>query len=76
MQRGAAMPRLLEALTMGWRRLAVAEGDPAPRQIVGGELDGDAVPGEDADVVLAHFAAEIAEHLMLVFELDGEHRVR
>jgi hypothetical protein len=55
--------------------LAVTEGDAAAGEVVGGELDGDAVAGEDADVVLAHLAGEVTEDGVAVFEFDAEHGV-
>ena len=55
--------------------LLVAVGDAAAGEVVGGDFDGDAVAGEDADVVLAHLAADVAEEAVAVVQLDAEHRV-
>ena len=41
----------------------MAEDDAAFGEVVGGELDLDAVAGEDADEVFAHFAGDDAEDL-------------
>ena len=51
-------------------------GDTTTGEVVGGELDLDLVAGKDADVVHAHLAADVREHLMTVLQLDAEHRVR
>src|SRR4051794_25321472 len=54
----------------------VAVDDAAPGEVVGRELHDDPVLGEDADVVLAHLAADVGEDLVSVAQLDAEHRVR
>src|SRR5215207_2111072 len=56
--------------------LAVAEGDPAAREIVGRELDLDAVAGGDADVVLPHLPRDRGEHGVPFVQLHPEHRAR
>src|SRR5688572_16738944 len=56
--------------------LLVAVDDPAAGQVVRAELDDDAVLREDPDVVLAHLARDVGEHLVAVGQLDPEHRVR
>src|SRR5215204_6861198 len=56
--------------------LPVPEGNPPARKIVGREFHRHAVTRQHADVVLAHLAAQVAEHGVLVLQLDGEHRVR
>ena len=51
--------------------------DDAPAgQVVRRKLDEDLVPRQDADEVLPHLPGDVREHLMLVFQLDLEHRVR
>src|SRR3954451_24048794 len=55
---------------------AVPVGDPTAVQVVRAELDLDLVPGEDADVVLAHLPGDRGEHCMPSFELHPEHRAR
>jgi glycosyltransferase involved in cell wall biosynthesis len=55
--------------------LLVAVGDAAAVEVVRRELDLDAVAGQDADVVAAHLARDVAEDLVVVVELDAEHRV-
>src|ERR1700676_4859557 len=44
-------------------------------QVIGRELDRNAVSGQDADKILPHFSRNVGEDLMLVFELHAEHRV-
>src|SRR5690349_19061358 len=52
------------------------EDDPSPGQVVGAEFDFDAVAGEDADEMLAHFARHDAEDLAVaVVQTELEHRV-
>src|SRR6478609_8428875 len=55
---------------------AVPEDDPATVEVVRRELHHHAVLGEDSDVVLAHLARDVSEHLVPVRQLDPEHRVR
>src|SRR5262245_903553 len=50
--------------------------DPAPGQVVRGQLDENAIPREDPDEVLPHLPRDVGEHAVLVLELDAEHRVR
>src|ERR687893_387633 len=52
--------------------LLVAVGDPTPAEVVRGHLDLHPVPGEDADAVLAHLAAQMAEHGVAIVEADAE----
>src|SRR5687768_3898672 len=56
--------------------LAVAVGDPAAGEVVGGELDLDAVARGDADVVLAHLPGDRGEDCVPAVELHPEHRAR
>ena len=55
---------------------AVAEDDAAAGQVIGAELNNDTVLREDPDVVLAHLARDVCEHLVTVGQLNPEHRVR
>src|SRR5688572_2722683 len=65
-----------DARVTGARSLLLAEDDAALGEIVGGELDLDAVAGQDADEVLAHFAGDDAEDLAVgAVELELEHGV-
>src|SRR3954465_6896212 len=57
------------------RRLLVPVDDATAGQVVGRELHDHAVLGQDADVVLAHLAADVGEHPVPVLQLDPEHRV-
>src|SRR5918995_2477733 len=55
---------------------AIAEGDPAAGEVVGRELDLDAVAGGDADVVLPHLPRDRGEHGVAFVQLHPEHRAR
>ena len=50
-------------------------GDPAPRQVVGRELDTDAVARVHPDPTAAHLAGELREDLMALRDLDPEEGV-
>src|SRR5512142_895260 len=63
------------ALDLKKRELLVAVGDAASSQVVGRELDLHLVAGRDADVVHAHLAGDVSEHLVPVLKLDTEHGV-
>src|SRR3954447_19614068 len=56
--------------------LLVPVDDAAAGQVVRRELHDDAVLRQDADVVLAHLAADVGENPVTVRELDAEHGVR
>src|ERR1017187_4151959 len=58
------------------RVLLVAEGDPAPAEVIGAELDPDLVPDQDADVELAHLARGVGENVLPSLQLHLEHGVR
>src|SRR5262245_35974455 len=58
------------------RRLFVPIGDAASVEVVRRELDLHPVAGQDADVVAAHLAGNVTEHVMPVVEFDPEHRIR
>ena len=55
--------------------LLVAVDDAAAGQVVGAQLYDHAVLREDADVVLAHLARDVGEHLVAVGQLNAEHCV-
>src|SRR3712207_4205114 len=57
------------------RRSLVPVDDATAGQVVGRELHDHAVLGQDADVVLAHLAADVGEHPVPVLQLDPEHRI-
>src|SRR3954470_13336192 len=71
--RSCAGPALL--LQSRPERLLVAVDDASAGQVVGRELHDHAVLGQDADVVLAHLAADVGEHAVPVLQLDPEHRI-
>src|SRR5919205_3296989 len=53
----------------------VPVGDAAAIEVVGRELDLDPIARQDADVVPAHLAGDVAENLVAVVERHPEHRV-
>jgi hypothetical protein len=55
--------------------LLVPVNDPAAREVIRRKLHRDAISRQDADEILAHLSGDVSQHLMLVFELDAEHRV-
>src|SRR6478672_11283051 len=55
--------------------LLVPVDDPTSGEVVGGKLHNHAVLGKDPDVVLAHLAADVGEHLVSVGQLDPEHGI-
>src|SRR6478609_8367796 len=57
----------------GW--LLVAVDDPTSCEVIRRELHHHAVLREDADVVLAHLAADVGEHLVTIAQLHAEHRI-
>ena len=50
---------------------AGAEGDDAPNGIVGGNADGDAIPGNHLDPEAAHSAAQLRKNLMTLIALHA-----
>ena|SRR5215208_788110 len=56
--------------------LLVAVDDPAAREVVRGQLDLDAVAGENTDVVLAHLPGNLCENFVAYVGLNPEHRAR
>src|SRR3954464_4504873 len=70
------MPIASRPCTRAAERLLVAVGDAAAVEVVRREFDLHPVTGQDADVMAAHLARDVPEHLMLVVELDAEHGVR
>src|SRR3954468_1163000 len=58
-----------------WDRSLVAVDDATPGEVVGRQLHDNAVLGEDADVVLAHLAADVGQHLVPVAQFHPEHRI-
>src|SRR5436190_3132123 len=78
---------LTEALTFNgsstrarWRpayrsRLFQAVGDPTAGQVVGRQLDPDAIPWQDPDEIHPELPADVGKHPMAILQLDREHRV-
>src|SRR5260370_7656465 len=56
--------------------LLVAIHNPAARQIVRRKLHRDFVSRQNPDEILAHFAGNVRQDLVLVLQLNAEHRVR
>src|SRR5947207_15756935 len=56
--------------------LLVAVHNPAARQIVRRKLHCDLVSRQNPDEILAHLAGNVRQNLVLVFQLNAEHRVR
>src|SRR5262245_28417872 len=54
--------------------LLVSIGDATPAGIVGRDLDGHAVAGENLDVVLPHSAADRGQNAETVVRLHAKHR--
>src|SRR6185295_3284469 len=59
-----------------FRPLLQAVHDATAVQIVRRKLDEHSVSGQDADEVFAHLARDVRKNLVLVLELDPEHRIR
>ena len=59
-----------------WPDILEAVGDPAAGQVVGRQLDADAVAGQDPDEVHPELAADVGQDAMAVLQLDREHGVR
>ncbi len=58
-------------------RSAVPVDDPGTVEVVWGELDADAIAGEDADPEATHLPGHVTEDRAIhVVELHTEHRVR
>jgi hypothetical protein len=56
--------------------LAVTENDATPGEVVRSDFDLDAISRKDPDAMHAHFSGRVGEHVMPVFKLYLEHRVR
>src|SRR5512146_2078685 len=67
----------LAALVMtNARWLFIAIHDPSAGQVVGRKFHRYAIAGKNTNEVLAHFAGDMRQHLMLVLQLDLKHGVR
>src|SRR5436305_6946534 len=55
--------------------LAVAIDDARAVEVIGRQLAAHAITGEDADAKTPHLARHVAEHYVVVVELDAEHGV-
>src|ERR1700712_3428365 len=56
-------------------RSAVAVDDAPAREVVRGQLDLHAIARQDADVMPAHLARDVGQHLVIVVESHAEHGV-
>ena len=45
------------------------------REVIGGHFDLHFVTGQDLDVVHTHFAGDMSDNLVSVFQFDAEHGV-
>jgi len=52
--------------------LLVTIGDSPSGQVVSGNLDLNAVSGENANVMFSHFAAQVTKNFMSIIQLDAE----
>ena len=50
----------------------MAKRDSALGEVVGGQLHGDTVAGQDADAVAAQSASQVSQHNTVMFQLDAE----
>src|SRR5512146_3593781 len=57
------------------KELFVPIHNSSPGQVVGRKFHRHAVPGKDTNEVLAHFAGDMRQYLMLVLQFDLEHGV-
>ena len=55
--------------------LLQAVGDAAAGQVVGRQLDPDAIPWQDPDEVHPKLAADVGKDAVAILQLDGEHRI-
>src|SRR3954454_5241128 len=73
----ALVAHLLDArLDLHDLSLLVPIGDPASAEVVGRQLNLDAVSRQDAGVVHAHLPGDVGQYLVAVLQLDPEHGVR
>src|SRR5262249_867346 len=61
---------------LSWLSLLEPVGDPAPREVVGRQLDLHPVAGQDPDEVHPHLAADVGQHPVAALQLHAKHRVR
>ncbi len=55
--------------------LFCAIGDPATAEIIRGQFNRHSIPGQDPNVIFAHFPGNMGEHNMTIVELNPEHGV-
>src|SRR5690606_6646233 len=72
---GFPVARMAGSYGSTWRQLPAAVDDAALAQIVGSQLDGDTVAGQDANVVLTHLAGDVRSHDVTVLQPDAKRRV-
>ena len=56
--------------------LPVTENDATSSEVIGRDLDLDAITGKDPDAMHAHLSGAVGQHVMAVLKLYLEHRVR
>jgi len=56
-------------------RLFETVGDPALGQIIGGHFNQHLVTSQNTNTVFPHFASRMGNDLMIIFQLDPEHRI-
>ncbi len=56
--------------------LALPESNPALGKIIGCQLDGDCITGQDTNVVFTYLAGYVRGDHMTVFEFHSEHCIR
>ena len=57
-------------------RLLESVDDAATGEVVGGYLHEHSVTRKDANEVLAHFSADVRQHLVFVLKFDPEYSIR
>jgi hypothetical protein len=56
--------------------LPVTENDATSGEVIGSDFDLDAISRKDPDAMHAHLSGGVSEHVVPVFKLYLEHRVR
>ena len=56
-------------------RLFVPVGDPAFGKIIGGQLHGHLIPGQNANIVLTHPTRDMTQQLVFILQFHPKHGV-